>query len=141
MSSLPLYNGPLARVFWADYAMVDPWPAEVEAEVRRADAVPLCPNCLAPQGPHPHFCPHCAFPTGDRVAAMHYLSVFVVGELVRQGVSGPPERRRGVLTFLIVLGVVQYSVFAPVYWYWLWRRARGRPICNGQRQPLPDEWL
>ncbi len=69
----------------------------------------------------------------------HYLSVFVVGELVRQGVSGPPERRRGVQAFLIVLGVVHYSVFAPVYWYWLWRRARGRPISSGARPSLPTD--
>ncbi len=133
------YNGPLARLFTAELAMADPWSAEVEAAVRQPDAVPLCSNCLCPQGPHPHFCPNCAFPTGDRVAAMHYLNVFVVGELVRQGVSGPPERRWGVKAFLVVLGALQYSVFAPIYWYWLWRRARGRPICNGERPQLPFE--
>jgi hypothetical protein len=116
--------------------LIDPWPAEIDQEVRRPDAVPLCINCLCPQGPHAHFCPHCAFPTGDRVALMHYLAVFVVGELLRQGVTGRPEGRRPVQVFLIFLGLVQYSVFAPLYWYWLWRRACGRPICDGVRPPL-----
>ena len=139
MSAQPRYVGPLARLFRADCAMVDPWPTEVDVELRRSDAVPLCTNCLYPQEPHPHFCPNCAFPTGDRVALMHYLEVFVLGELLRQGVSGPPERRRGVQLFLVMLGAVQYTVFAPVYWFWLWRRAQGRPICPGTRPPLPPD--
>ncbi len=139
MCSEPRYNGPLARLFRAEHAMVDPWPADVDAAVRRPEAVPLCVNCLCPQGPHPHFCPHCAFPTGDRVALMHYLNVFVIGELVRQGVSGSPERRGGVQAFLVALGAVQYTFLAPVYWYWLWRRSRGQPICRGDRPPLPPD--
>ncbi len=117
MNTAPRYNGPLARLLRAEHVMVDPWPADLDAEVRKPEAVPLCINCLCPQWPHPHFCPHCAFPTGDRVAVMHFLSVFVLGELLRQGVSGPPERRRGVLAFLIALGAVQYTFPAPVYWY------------------------
>lgn len=50
-------------------------------------------------------------------------------------VMGPPERRLGVLAFLVLSSTTQYSIFAPVYWYWMIRRARGRPICQAFRRP------
>lgn len=70
---------------------------------------------------------------------MPYLQIFPVGEVLRQGVMGPPERRIGVLVFLIVFSLTQYAVFAPLYWFWMFRRASGRPICYEQRRDIPDE--
>jgi hypothetical protein len=59
---------------------------------------------------------------------MHYLQIYVLAEVLRRGVAGAPERRVGVQLFLASLSAVQYAIFAPVYWYWMFRRARGRPI-------------
>ncbi len=70
---------------------------------------------------------------------MPYLENFVVGEVLRRGVMGPPERRRGVQLFLIIYSFTQYVIFAPLYWYWMLRRANGRPICTENRPTLQLE--
>jgi hypothetical protein len=70
---------------------------------------------------------------------MPYLQIFPVAEVLRRGVMGPPERRTGVQVFLIILSLTQYAMFAPVYWFWMARRASGRPICYEQRKDIPDE--
>ncbi len=134
--SEPLFNGPLARFVRNLFhrGPPDPWSREEDAAVRAREAVALCVNCLAPQPPHRRFCPECAYPTGEFVATMPYLTNYVVGEALRQGVIGPPERRVGVLAFLVLYSTTQYSIFAPLYWYWLYRRARGRPICQAVRK-------
>lgn len=117
----------------------DPWSAEIDAAAKDSAAVPLCLNCLLPQAPHRWFCPQCGFPTGDYVPLMPYLQVFMVGEVLRRGVSGPPERRVGVQVFLMVYSVTEYAVFAPIYWFWMLRRAEGKPICTERREPSEIE--
>jgi len=132
--SAPRYHGPLARRFRAlRTPRPDPWPAEISAAVNAKSAVPLCPNCLLPQEPHPWFCRQCGFPTGDFVALNPYLNIFVVGEVLRRGVLGAPERRLGTQLFLIVFSASQHAVFAPAYWFWMWRRSCGRPIGEERR--------
>ena len=138
----PYYNGPLAQLLrrtLSEGRHPDPWSAETDAAVRGPSAVPLCINCLFPQGPHRWFCPHCGFPTGDCVAVMPYLQVFVMGEALRRGVAGSPERRAGVQFFLVVYSSAEYAVFAPLYWFWMWRRARGKPIGTECREPIAFE--
>jgi hypothetical protein len=140
----PHFNGPLAKLLRSAFAagyQPDPWPAEIDAAVRDAAAIPVCSNCLAPQADAGSFCPHCAFPTSDTVALNPYLQIFVVGEVLRRGVMGPPERRVGPLLFLVVLSLSEYAIFAPLYWYWMLRRAAGNPICHERRVPLAVEEL
>ena len=136
---LSRYEGPLARLIrdlWS-HVPPDPWPQEIDAAVRLPEAVPLCIDCLYPQEAHRWFCPHCGEPTGDQVALMPYLQVFVMGELFRNGVMGPPERRKGVVFFLFVYSAAQYGLFAPLYWFWMLRKAQGEPICHELRRDLP----
>ena len=136
---LSRYDGPLARWLrrlWSEFPP-DPWPREIDAAVRSSEAVPLCIDCLYPQEAHRWFCPHCGKPTGDYVALMPYLQVLVMGELFRSGVLGPPERRRGAQIFLVVYSAAQYGVFAPLYWFWMLRKAQGEPICQEVRKDLP----
>ncbi|ACB76884.1 hypothetical protein [Opitutus terrae] len=133
----PLFNGPLAQMLRRAFRDTpNPWPDEIEKAVRAPEAVPLCLNCLAPQTRDGWFCPHCAFPTGDYVAVNPFSQIFVLGELFRRGVTGAPEKRVGVHLFLLVCSVTQYAAFAPVYWFWLWRRQLGRPICEPRREPF-----
>ena len=138
----PYFNGPLAwmlRRAFAEGSRPNPWTAEIEAEVQDRTAVPLCTNCLFPQEQHRWFCPHCGFPTGDYVALMPYLQIFVIGEALRRGVVGPPERRIGTQVFLAIYAVSKFSVFAPLYWFWMLRRAIGKPICVECREPITIE--
>jgi hypothetical protein len=125
----------------ADGFPPDPWPKEVDISVRAPDAIPLCIDCLYPQEEHPWFCPHCHFPTGECVPMMHYLQIFSLGEVLRCGVIGPPEKGLARKIFLIFLSISQYAIFAPIYWYWMARKSRGRPICHAQRKDIAFEEL
>jgi hypothetical protein len=60
---------------------------------------------------------------------MPYVTLFLDGELFRRGVMGPPEKRKVVLIFFVVYSVASYAFFAPLYWFWMIRRAQGKPIC------------
>lgn len=117
----------------------DPWPPELDAQVRQRDAVPVCTNCLFPQQEHLWFCPHCHFPTGEYVTVMPYLNIYAQGELLRRGVSGPPDPSVFRRLFHVLFSVQYYSVLAPLYWFWMWRKADGRPIASLNRPDLPRE--
>ena len=127
----PHFNGPLAHLVRSVFRArrPDPWPTEIDRAVRDPQAEALCLHCLFPQGPHPRFCPHCGIPTGHFVALMPYEKIFVLEEVLRRGVMGPPQKRVGAQLFLVALSTIQYAVFAPIYWFWMLRRAQGRPIC------------
>ena len=139
--SEPHFNGPLARLLREAFAdkHPDPWPVEMDIAVRDYTAVPLCLNCLFPQGRHSWFCPQCAYPTGDFVTSMPYLPVFVDGELFRRGVMGPPEKRVGVLLFYFFYAGASFNFFAPLYWFWMIRRWHGKPICYEHRRGIQFE--
>lgn len=117
----------------------DPWPAEIDAAVRDPAAVPLCVNCLHPQDGHWWFCSNCGSPTGEFVATMPYLYIFQQGEFFRRGVMGAPERRKDVLFFQALYAAANYSFFVPLYWFWMVRRAQGRPICEERRREMQFE--
>lgn len=71
---------------------------------------------------------------------MPYLQNFAVGEFFRRGVMGPPEPRLGIQVFLTIYSMSQYSIFAPVYWYWMMCRSLGKPIATEHRPELvPNE--
>ena len=106
----------------------DPWTDELDASVKRRDAVPVCVNCLFPQPEHPWFCPHCAFPTGEYVTLLPFVQNFALGEAFRRGVSGPPERRWGASALAWLASAMVYRPFAALYWFWIWRRQHGTPI-------------
>jgi hypothetical protein len=114
----------------------DPWPAEVDAAVRNRQAVPACVNCLFPQDGREWFCPHCGFPTGDYVTLMPYLQNFALGETFRRGVAGRPEKGMGPKLLLVLASAAEYGFFAPLYWYWMIRKAAGRPIAAVPRVDL-----
>ncbi len=135
------FNGPLAHLLRSlfTHATPDPWPAEVDVSVRATTAIPLCRDCLYPQEEQRSFCPHCGTPIGELVPLDPYLQIFLIGDTLRKGVLGPPERRTGAQLFLIAFSLIQYAVLAPVYWFWMVRRAQGKPICIERRRPIEFE--
>lgn len=117
----------------------DPWSQEVDLAVRDRGAIPVCTNCLHPQEGHRWLCPHCAFPSGEYVTTMPYLYVFAMGELFRRGVVGPPGTKLTHQAAFVFSAVCEYGPFAPIYWFWLMRRACGKPICVENRVELKFE--
>jgi hypothetical protein len=136
--SEPQFSGPLAGLFrqLIAHSPPDPWSAEIDAAVKARDAIPLCQDCLHPQAPHQWFCPHCNFPTGDYVPMMPYLQVFWIGEILRRGVTGPGQNTDTQNVGFALFGLGQYSLFAPIYWFWLVSKSLGKPICQARRVPL-----
>lgn len=53
--------------------------------------------------------------------------------------SGPPDPSFFRQLFHVLFSVQYYSVFAPLYWFWMWRKADGRPIAIPHRPDLPLE--
>ena len=139
--SEPHFNGPLAELARSYLIPLpsDPWSREVDASVRAETAIPLCVDCLYPQEEERSFCPHCRFPIGDFVPLNPYLQIFLIGNVLRKGVMGPPEHRLGVQLFLVALTLFQYPPFAPIYWFWMIRRAQGKPICLERRKAIEFE--
>jgi hypothetical protein len=116
----------------------DPWSREVDLAVRAKDAIPVCMDCLYPQEERLWFCPHCGFPAGECNNVMPYLQIFSLGELLRRGVVGSPEKGL-TLKLGFVLYSFEYGLFAPIYWFWMERKACGKPICQAQRKELQFE--
>jgi hypothetical protein len=106
----------------------DPWPWDIELAIKARVAVPLCTNCVYRQVVRQWFCPRCGFPAGEFVTTMPYLHIFALGESMRRGVMGPPEKGFVRALFLVLFSTCQYGIFAPIYWFWMVRKARGRPI-------------
>lgn len=117
----------------------DPWPDEADQAVRAPGAIPICVNCLHPLEGHRWLCPHCAFPSGEYLTVMPYLHIFAIGEFLRRGVTGPPDRSVPRFIGFAVFAAVQYSIFAPAYWFWMVRKACGRPIVEARRSELKFE--
>jgi len=138
---LAQYDGPLARLVRATFqnARPDPWARDIDIAVRARDVPALCLNCTFPQEGHQWFCPNCGFPAGEFVTTMPYLYVFVLGEVMRRGVIGPPERSFPRTVSYVLFSAFEYTVFAPVYWYWMARKARGNPICRANRREFDRE--
>ena len=120
----------------------DPWTPEDDAAARHPAASKLCLRCLQPNPPAPQvwFCPNCGAATGDCVNAMPFLYVFSIGELARRGVMGKPEKGFFKKLFFVLFPIVQHVPFAPLiliypfvvlaYWFWMYRKAIGKPICD-----------
>ncbi len=83
----------------------DPWGPEVEAEVEKEDAVPLCPHCLAPQKHNGWFCPECGSTVGQFGNYLPTVYIFSVGDAARSGIGR--LRKQPLLLvgyFLVALG-------------------------------------
>jgi hypothetical protein len=99
----------------------DPWDAETAAKLEDANMQVLCHRCLVPNEPLADFCENCGAPVGKYTNYLPFPQVFSIGHTLRVGADG--EYKRSPITvlgyFLLALG--EYTVFAPVYWYWLFR--------------------
>ena len=113
-------------LLWIKTAPVrpNPWDEATEAAVQQADAMPVCHHCLTPAPPGQWFCECCGSAVGPYNNLMPYLQAFSEGEVFRNGVL---DRMRLSPVTLIGYGlysVCAFTVFAPIYWYFLLRHWR-----------------
>jgi hypothetical protein len=99
----------------------NPWDDATEASLHDPEALPLCPRCLEPDRDGVQFCRDCGFPVGPYVMWSPYLYLYAIGDLLRTGVDRPFRASAPILIFLLLFSASEYVVFAPVYWFFLFR--------------------
>ena len=100
----------------------DPWGPEIEAAINRPDAAPICQKCFTPHAETAWFCEKCGCAVGTCNNWMPYVRVFSEGEVLRNGLN--EKLRVNALTivgYLVMSLYCYYVVFAPVYWFFLFR--------------------
>ena len=104
----------------------EPWDQETAAKLDDVSTKVLCHRCLVPNEPLADFCENCGAPVGKYTNYLPFPYLFSLGHTLRVGADG--EYKRSPITtlgyFLLALG--EYTIFAPVYWYWLFRRMPGK---------------
>ena len=127
--------GIIAIIVFALYALVqllkrltsgpiapDPWDAETTAKLEDANTRVLCHRCLVPNEPLADFCENCGAPVGKYTNYLPFPQVFSIGHALRVGTEGEYKRSPMAVLGYLLLALAEYTVFAPVYWYWLFRR-------------------
>ena len=108
------------RWFWKP-TTPDPWGAEVAEALDSPDATPICPHCQTPHGLDRWFCSECGRAVGDYNNVNPYLYLFSLGEVLREGTSGRVRKTWLTVAGYLTLSLAEYAVFAPVYWFFLFR--------------------
>jgi len=115
----------------------DPWNEGIATEIEREEAVPLCHRCLTAHESSADFCPKCGAAVGQYTNWLPFPYLFSVGDTLRIGTSG--EFRRSPLTVcgFFLFSLVEYTIFAPVYWCLMLWRLRKRSAMDGGHDQSP----
>jgi len=120
-------------------ATPDPWDEQTARDMARDDAVPLCHRCLTPHADATDFCPECGAPVGQYTNWLPFPYLFSVGHALRLGTSGEFKRSKLTVIGFFVFALVEYAVFAPIYWIvFLCRLRKPRPTHPSQLQPTSE---
>ena len=132
----------LIRWLFSGHPPPDPWSEEVAAEIAKDDAVPLCHRCLAPHDSQVDFCPECGAPVGSYTNWLPYPCLFSIGHTLRIGSSGDFRRSPLTIAGFFCLGIVEYALFVPIYWFMLLKglsvRGRSEPPSDLPPQDAPS---
>jgi hypothetical protein len=115
----------------------DPWDAEMGAGRATAEAAPLCHQCLQPHTDGLDFCPACGAPVGQYTNYLPFPYLFSVGHALRVGTSGTFRRSKLTVAGFLVFSLLEYVIFAPVYWFIFLRRL-GKPASPPAGEPPPS---
>jgi len=102
----------------------DPWGPELTAELKSQDCVPVCLRCFTPQEHDRWFCPECGAAVGPYNNTLPYIYIFSQGEVLSTGVYRDIRPSALVIGGYLLLSICEYGVFAPVYWWRLFRNLR-----------------
>lgn len=106
----------LVRWFCAGPVQPEPWSKDVADAMESDHARPLCCHCLEPHSADANFCPDCGAPVGQYTNLLPFPYLFSVGHLLRTGTRGDFKRTPLTMIGFVLLGLVEYSIFAPIYW-------------------------
>ena len=95
----------------------EPWDAQVEQELARQDATPICHRCLTPHHPSVDFCPECGAAVGQYTNWLPFPQLFSVGHALRIGTAGEFKHTPLIIIGFFMLGIAEYMMFAPIYWF------------------------
>jgi hypothetical protein len=111
----------------------EPWSADVQNQIENAEVPGLCPHCLTPQDHYGWFCPECGATVTPYSSLLPAVYPFAIGEAVRSGVNGRIQRSALVVTGYTLLALAHFSLLAPFYLYFLFKRLNW-----SQSTPDPD---
>jgi len=117
-------------------AQPDPWGADVAEALDSPDAMPICPHCQTPHALNRWFCPECGRAVGDYNNVNPYLYLFSLGEVLREGTSGRIRKSWLTVAGYLILSLAEYAIFAPVYWFFLFRNLL-RQDTRTTAEPVP----
>ena len=114
------------KSWFARPATPDPWGPEVTEAMEQPDATAVCPHCQCPHEATRWFCSECGRSVGDYNNLNPYLYLFSLGEVLREGTSGRVRKSWLTVAGYVVLSLIEYAVFAPIYWFFLFRNLSGK---------------
>jgi hypothetical protein len=85
------------------------------------------------------FCPECGAPVGTYTNWLPFPYLFSLGHTVRLGASGDFERTPVTLAGFWLLGLIEYTALAPLYWYRLLRGPCGPQRTVPAQEPPPNQ--
>lgn len=109
----------------------EPWDSETAAATNDPAASPVCHRCFTAQTPDAWFCPRCGSATGPYNNWLPWVSEFSKGEMLRAGTTDHLRPGFLTLTGYLLVSLFLYHVFAPVFWFFLFRnlfRRRAEPV-------------
>jgi len=117
-------------------AKPEPWGAEIEESLQQAEAKPICHRCLTPHQVDSRFCGKCNAAVGHYNNWMPYVYIFSVGEVLRNGTTDRLRINPLTIAGYLLCSFVQYALFAPVYWFFLFKNLKRIKV--EQRNHSPD---
>ena len=115
----------------------EPWDDQVAAAISQDEAIPVCCRCLQPQEPSADFCPECGAPVGTYTNLLPFPYLFSLGDLLRIGTSGVFNRTPVTIAGFVLLGLAEYTVLAPFYWFMFLRNLKGQHPAGAASEGLP----
>lgn len=112
------------RQWWQSLDTPNPWSDELDAAVRMPDAVPVCHHCTTPCDLPAWFCPSCGAAIGPYNNILPFVRIFSLGEALRSGVGPEAHFTPFRAAAYVCLGLVQYQLFAPLYFFRLFSNHR-----------------
>ena len=115
----------------------DPWDAQVAAALAGEESTPLCHRCLAPHDINTDFCTECGAAVGQYTNWLPFPYLFSLGHTLRLGTSGDFKHTPLTVAGFILLALAEYMLFAPIYWFFLFRGVNRRGERPWSPEPAP----